>query len=453
MQYGRKRLFTDYTSITSENVVEVLRNSYIAHLNNASDIQKLYDYYTSKHDIQEKQKEFRENINHKVTINLPYKTVNYKLGNVMGEDVQYIRKGDANADDIDLLNDIFDINGKRTNDKKVFKWALICGVGYRIALPSQDDSKIFDDYCLDPRDTFIVYSNSLSQKPLMGVKYITNVTNNEKIFSVYTEDMYYEIVADKITKAEPHAMKYIPIIEYDLNDSLLGSYEVALSIVDAINEIESNRIDDVVQYVNSILAIFGSTIDEDTYDNIYKYKMMGLPDGVDAKYLTTALNETDVQAIVEDLYEHYLSIVGLPNRGTSKGGSSDNGVAVYYREGYQDSETQALGYENMWKQADKSYLSLALHYMAQMAGVNLKLKDIEIKFARRYSDNILTKTQTLIQLLDAGVAPSVAFTTVGIWNDAYSVYEESQPYLAKWEVNDVSNNGQELEEIENQDME
>ena len=69
------------------------------------------------------------------------------------------------------------------------------------------------------------------------------------------------------------------------------------------------------------------------------------------------------------------------------------------------------------------------------------------------TDNILTKTQAMIQLLDAGIEPSIAIASVGLWNDAYSVYEESKPYLEKWSVDNVRDNGQDIEETQIADME
>ena len=82
------------------------------------------------------------------------------------------------------------------------------------------------------------------------------------------------------------------------------------------------------------------------------------------------------------------------------------------------------------------------------------LHNIEIKFARRYTDNIYTKAQTLVLLLEAGVEPSIAFATIGVWNDPTDVALRSKPYLEKWELGDVlQNNGQDFSEVENADKE
>src|SRR5690606_20210749 len=58
------------------------------------------------------------------------------------------------------------------------------------------------------------------------------------------------------------------------------------------------------------------------------------------------------------------------------------------------------------------------------------LADIDIKFARNKTDNILVKTQALTQLLEAGINPRIAIAVVGLFNDPEAVYEESKETLA-----------------------
>ena len=52
-----------------------------------------------------------------------------------------------------------------------------------------------------------------------------------------------------VLKWEPHTLYDIPIFEYRLNMNMLGSFEPAIPILNAINEIQSNRVDSVAQFV------------------------------------------------------------------------------------------------------------------------------------------------------------------------------------------------------------
>ena len=436
--YGRNRIYTDNLEINNENLLAELEKAYLKHTVNRTEIDKLYDYFKGKQDIINKVKDIRENINNKICVNHASEIVNFKLGYTLGEPIQYIRRGtEVNNDDVMVLNDYMIDADKVGADRDLGEWLFVSGVGYRLVLPSEP----FDIYTLDPRNTFVVYHNGLGETPVMGVTYVVN-EKKEVVFSVYTKDKYYKVTRNKqITSSKPHSLGMIPIIEYNANNARLGAFEIVLDLLDALNLAESNRLDDMVQFVNNFLCISGATLDEETFNSINEFKMLGLPENSDAKYLTTSLQQSDVQTFINDLYTRILTITGLPNRNNESGGSSDNGVAVYLREGFQQAETQALAFEQMFKRSEKKFLNLVLRIIRDIEGTELTTKDLEIKFARRYTDNILTKTQAMIQLLDAGIAPSIAISTSGIWNDSYSVFEESKPFLEKWSVTDVRNNG------------
>lgn len=132
----------------------------------------------------------------------------------------------------------------------------------------------------------------------MGVKFIIK-ENMLPVYSVYTESMFFEIENETIIKAEPHVLGGVPLFEYPANLARTGAFEIGLPLLDAINEAESNRMDDLVQFVNSFLALLGGSIDEETAQKLDEYKMLCLPEGVDANYLSTSIRQTDIQVLVD----------------------------------------------------------------------------------------------------------------------------------------------------------
>lgn len=433
--FGRKEIFTDEAEITRENVVQVLSKAAKVHAENQNDIQYLYDYYRGKTPILSKTKEVRENINHKVAVNRAGEIVNFKLGYGFGEPVQYIRRGsdESLSDDIDRLNEYMYMADKPAEDKSLGEWMYIAGHGYRMPLPGVDEDTPLLVYTLDPRYTFVVKYNGLGNKVLMGVKAIQR-ENNVILYSVYTKDMYYEIENDIIVKEQPHVLGEVPIFEYPANKARLGAFETVLPLLDAINELESNRMDDVVQFVNSFLALLGGTIDDETAAKLNEHKMLCLPDGVDAKYLSASLNQSDVQVIIDDMYDAILTICGVPNR---NGGSStsDTGSAVIMRDGWESAEAQMKGVEGEFKRSEKRFLRLALRILGDMVGTDLKLSDIDIKFSRRNYDALLTKTQVLTTMLaNNKIHPELAFVHCGLFLDPEAAYLQSKEW---WEENEA----------------
>lgn len=80
---------------------------------------------------------------------------------------------------------------------------------------------------------------------------------------------------------------------------------------------------------------------------------------------------------------------------------------------------------------------MVLHIIYNTLSVEQELKMLKlcdnIKFTRNKTDSILVKAQALLNLLEAGVHPRIAFTICGLFNDPEQAYVDSQPYLnAKW---------------------
>jgi SPP1 family phage portal protein len=432
--FGRRKIYTDVERVTAENVVEVLQKALLTHNENQMEIKYLWDYYCGKTPILGKTKEIRQDINHKIAVNRANEIVTFKRGYGFGEPIQYIRRGqdESLTDDINRLNEYMFQEGKQAKDDRLAEWMYVCGLGIRMALPSKDEGDCpFKIYILDPRNSFVVRYNGLGEKVVMGVKYILR-ENKTPVYSVYTEDMYFEIENGIVTKSDAHVLGCVPMFEYQTGSARLGSFEIVLPILDAINEAESNRLDDIVQFVNSFLALLGGTIDEETAKKLDEYKMLCLPEGVDAKYLSAALNQADIQVLIDNLYAEVLTICGMPNR---NGGSStsDTGSAVIMRDGWENAEAQMKSVENEFKLSEKEFLKLILRILKDTDGTKLHVKDCTIKFTRRHYDNLQTKSQVLATMLNnPKIHPELAFVSCGLFVDPESAYLQSKQW---WEEN------------------
>ena len=432
--FGRKQIYTDVETITAENVVEVLRQALSDHMVNQGEIEYLWNYYRGKTPILGKTKEVRESINHKICVNRANEIVTFKRGYGFGEPIQYISRGTSDdiSDEIAALNEHMFLAGKQAEDSALAEWLYVCGLGMRMVRPGLTEEEPVHVYTLDPRHSFVVRYNGLGEPVVMGVKTIIRRDGHTRLHSVYTKDMYFEIENESIVKAQPHVLGMVPIFEYPANRARLGAFEVALPLLDALNEVESNRLDDVEQFVNSFLALLGGTIDEATAKLLDENKMLCLPDGVDAKYLSASLQQGDIQVLVDNLYSAVLTICGIPNR---NGGSStsDTGSAVIMRDGWESAEAQMKSVELEFKRSEKEFLRLVLRILRDMTGLKLDLKNVEIKFSRRNYDNLQTKSQVLTTLLNnPKVHPQLAFVHSGLFLDPESAYLQSKEY---WEAN------------------
>ena len=448
--YGRRVITTDVTEITAENVVEVLEEAMKLHEKNRSEIDYLWKYYKGEQPILRREKTVRPEICNRIVENRANEIVSFKTGYLCGEPIQYIGRNceESVTDNIGTLNEYMFLVDKAALDQEVVEWGMICGTAYRMVLDNasydaDSDEAPFEMYTLDPRDTFVVYSNDVKRRRMLGVKYNTDEFG-QKTFSAYTDRLYFTIKDGKVLEIAPHGLGE-PIIEYQANNARLGSFEIVLPLLDAINNIESNRMDGIEQFVQAFVKFINCDITKEDFEALKDLGAIKVKssDGqqADVDIVTNELNQQQTQTLKDDAYQAVLTICGMPNR---NGGSStsDTGSAVLLRDGWSLAESRAKDSELMFKRSEKETLRLVLKLCGGLADLNLRLKDIDMKFTRRNYDNIQSKSQVLVSMLQQPkVHPLLAFTHCGLFSDPESAYTMSNDYyeeqMAKWEPVDV----------------
>lgn len=434
--YGRNVIYTSVSDIDGSNVSDIVATAYQQHQKNSSDIQYLYDYYRGKQPILNRTKKYNSEICNKVVENRANEIVSFKVGYLMGEPIQYVNRtgNDQTSENINILNNYVFSIGKDSLDKELADWFTICGTSYRIVLPSDNADETgspFVCYTLDPRNTFVVYHTGLGNRPVMAVTYITN-SDNQTVFSVYTDQYYFEIIDNVVVKTEYNTIGVIPIVEYPANSARLGAFEIVIPLLDAVNEVASNRIDGVEQFIQSLLVIKGVSVEDGSMSKLREEGGLGLPAEGDAKYLTQELNQMQTQTLVDYLYQTILTICGMPNR---NGGSStsDTGSAVIMRDGWSAAEARAKDTESIFRKSEKQFLKIALKIANAVSSISLSPSDVEIRFTRRNYENILEKSQVLTTLLaNDKIHPKLAFEHSGMFTDANLAYTESMEYYKEY---------------------
>lgn len=446
---GRRIIKTSVREITETNVLDVLRKTLDIHSLNRSEIDYLYKYYKGDQPIRYRVKEVRPEICNRIVENRANEIVSFKVGYLCGEPIQYVsRSSDEKiVEQINQLNEMMFSEDKDAKDQELVEWQMICGTAFRFISPDDKggiENAPFEIYTLDPRDTFVVYSEDIGSKPLMAVKI---GRNEDKIirYSIYTNKMYFGIEDMRIFESKPHVLGTIPIFEYPANNARLGAFEIVLPLLDAINNVVSNRLDGVEQFIQAFIKFVNCDISKDEYKEFLELGAIKVKsvDGqkADVDMVTTELNQEHTQTLKEDLYNAVLTICGMPNR---NGGSStsDTGTAVLLRDGWSLAEARAKDSEHMFKKSEKKMLKLVLRICRDCADFDLRLGDIAMKFTRRNYEAIQSKSQVLVSMLQQPkIHPRLAFLHSGLFTDAESAYAMSKEYYEEWEQkNSVSEN-------------
>jgi hypothetical protein len=159
------------------------------------------------------------------------------------------------------------------------------------------------------------------------------------------------------------------------------------------------------------------------------------------------MSQSDLQTFKADLLQAMLTICGVPNR---NGGSStsDTGAASQIRDGWEAATGRAQTIETNFKEAELESLKLDLRILRDTVGTTLKLSDIDVHFTRRNYENIATKSQVLVAMLNnPKIHPELAFQHCGLFADPESAYLQSNAYyeeqMEKWEPVEVNEDVQE----------
>lgn len=457
--FGRRKVFTNAKEVNATNVVKVLSDALAFHLQNRNEIQRLYEIYKGKQEILNKAKIVRPAVNNKVAVNRANEIVTFKTSYFLSESVQYVSSGgkDVVSEAVNTLNSFMDAEDKESKDKEVVDWMNICGVGIRMVVPDQYGDTYGSPICiytLDPREAFCIYHSGIGHKKVAGVVEQTDEDGNT-YYCIYTPNRYFEVKNDAVIRSEHSYLGgYIPVIEYLNNEARLGAFEIVLPLLDAINNIESNRLDNIQDFVNAYDVFQNCECSDESYKKLSSggqaIEIKTVLAGAEAKVyrISSELSQTSTQTVVDDLYDAVLTICGMPNR---NGGSStsDTGTATIMRDGWQAAESRAKDTEKMFNRSEREFLRICLYICRNVSHLDIEMKDIKIEHARNNLSNMLSRMQILTQgLNNSKIHPKIPWVLAGIpdaeecYRESMRYYEESQRELQeslKNSVNDDEN--------------
>lgn len=439
MLKGRRKIISEFTSEDlkdARNLALLVNNSRATHIINKSEIDYLVNYKNGVQPILNKTKLVRDEINNTSVFNHAQMITRNVIGYFLGTPIQYIQSGNGSKTQIEMLNRFVGFEDKSATDKEIGEFQSICGTAYRIIFTDgvYADEIPFEERALDPSNTFVVYENNIAGKPLVGVTYY-NLLDDEgavigsKIYA-YTEFGLYECqtgIEGLISDLEkvvftPYDVGGVPIVEYPNNMWRIGDWELCIGLMDAINNLQNGRLDDIDQVIQSLLVFINADIDTDAYKEMREQGVVllknntGNPSSVET--ITNTLDQGGMHLFAEELEAMLYALIGIPDRNKRGGGGGDTGQAVELRDGWADLEVLARGKELCYKKSEKQSLKIILKILNNTLGMDLSLMDVDIKFTRNKNNNLMVKTQSYANLLNTKtLSPADCLTIVDLVSD------------------------------------
>lgn len=390
---------------------QMLRQLISKHISLASKLKKNIEYYEGKHKILgDTERENKLVCNHAKDISDT--VVSYFIGNP----VSY-----KSSDDITTLTDALEAAGADEADGDNGLELSIYGLAYEYIYVKENETNL----CIkniSAENTFMVKDDSIEENELFAVYYYVRKDDSGKapdhyMATVVTMNYKYELDIENTPTIQPttelpalHYMGEIPIIEYQNNKLAIGDFELQIPLIDAYNSLMSDRVTDKEQFVDSILALYGTLLADDTVDEdgkeedgvqaamqkVKKRKVLELPgEGAKAEYLTRTFDESGVEILKKAIEQDIHKFSHIPCMTDESFGGNVSGVAM---------EFKLLGMENITKIKTRYYkkgLRKRLRIFANF--LSLKEKKIDVSgiaptFTRALPKNLLEISQITANL-------------------------------------------------------
>ena len=299
-------------------------------------LNKLSDYYDGKQDISNRTFGNPNIPNHKIVANHAKYIVDIATGFLVGNPIAY------SGSQVDKILDEYSRMDIISHDTELEKDLSVFGIGYELMYlaPVDEGDTEIRIKSIDPRGIFVVTDDTVDKNPLFGVHYQQRFkldgSLNYYLINVYTEDKIFTYHAKGLSKGQmtlfeesEHYFGAVPVVEYRNNEERQGDFEQQISQFDAYNLLQSDRINESEQRVNSILFIKGFTLGEDnlTHDSIIETTEKDS----DLKWLIKEIKEADNEVLRQSLLDDIHKFSYIPSMTDEHFAGNVSGEAMKYK--------------------------------------------------------------------------------------------------------------------------
>ena len=465
MQIGRQRIYTSEPVITYDNVIDILRKATSVHEKNATQMKYLDDFEKGEQPLMRK-KTYRKDIDIQACDNVANEVTEFKTSFHWGNPITLVQKSkDLDKDITDaiyLLNECYESEGIRAKTQHLGRNVEVGCLGYTYVDINMDKDEIEDGgsyfklESLEPSNTFVVYSSYYTDKrPMMGVMYRLD-SENQKVFTVFTKDLRFEIknYEHQERSGEANPLGVIPIIEWFRNYDMMGCFERQISEMNNLNLLVSDFSNDVEQNTQAIwhgndVEFPTETIKNEDGTVTERVKKPGTNEWVitgttqDGKtpFIKALAVDYDYQGMLNNIITRRALILqkcNVPQRNDNSGGST--GIAMDSATGWSAAETEAQKLQNIMETCKMNEVKVVLRAIKKCPYVpsdspllKLKAKDVQPNIKRSKTYELVTKCNSLTTLLSHGFDLQDATQAIPLFEDNTQVIERSGGGVKKYQ--------------------
>ncbi len=335
--------------------------------------------------------------------------ISYRSNNDIEEVMNILRYNDYQAEDADFLLD-----------------ALTYGVAAELMYLDSNSQVRFR--LINPTQCFGVYDDSLTGDLMYFVRmYKANDWDESDTYNVdvYSDSdiKHYSMsgMSGNLTfiMEEPHYFSQCPANIFYLPDEK-SVFDCIMSLQDSANELVSAEIDDYSAFCDAYLTLIGVDADADDIAAMKENRVLVLPEGAAAQWLTKNANDAQVENILKRIHDSIYRIAQCPDFSSeSFVGGVSSGIAIRYR--LTGMETRAAKIVANMEKALQRRVEIICGIASLKLGEEV-FRDIEIEFKRNIPED-LTATINLINSLKGSVSDATLLSQLPFITDVNAELE------------------------------
>lgn len=288
--------------------------------------------YESDHDILHETAKPAYKPDNRIVVNFPKFMVDTMDGFFIGNPIKVVAEDAAVADRVEYLNRY---NSQDDNDAELAKVCSIFGSGFEMYYTDEQAEQCIT--YLSPVEAFMIYDESIVERPLFFVRRYTDRENHE--YGSISDK--YGVRNFKVTGGlhwlddwQPHHFEDVPATEYLENEERQGIFEPVLSMVNAYNKAISEKANDVDYFADAYLKILGVMLDSDDVKQIRDNRIINF-EGEDASKLVVEFmnkpNNDTAQENLLDRLERLIFAIGQTANTSDENFGTQSGIAMLYK--------------------------------------------------------------------------------------------------------------------------
>lgn len=292
----------------------------------------LYDAYTSDHEILHDPAKPKYKPDNRVVVNFPKYIVDTMNGFFIGNPIKIIAEDEVVANYVEYLDRY---NDQDDNNAELAKICSIYGKGNEMYY-TDEESELCITY-LDPKEAFMIYDESIIERPLFFVRrYVDREGFEYGSISDETSVRNFKVTGGLrwLDEWTPHYFPGVPATEYVENGERQGIFEPVMSMVNAYNKAISEKANDVDYFADAYLKVLGTTVDKDDVQFIRDNRIVNFEgDGSDkiiAEFMEKPNSDTTQENLLERLERLIFQISMVANISDENFGTA-SGIAMKYK--------------------------------------------------------------------------------------------------------------------------